>query len=49
MEKEIRKDLYTQSAYAKKVKKTPSWINQQIKAGTLNVVYVNGGVLIKSK
>lgn len=47
MKKEIRKDLYTQSEYAKKVGLSPARVSQLVKAGELNVVHVNGGVLIK--
>ncbi len=48
MLKEIRKDLYTQSEYAKKIKVSKPRVNQMVKAGELNLVIVNGGVLIKS-
>ena len=44
---EKRNDLYTQSEYAKKVGKTKAWVNQKVKAKELNVVSVNGTVLIK--
>jgi len=47
MKKEIRKDLYTQTEYAKLVGLTKSRINQLIKAGELNILTVNGTVLIK--
>lgn len=46
--KEIRTDLYTQVAYAKKIDKTPARVNQLVKKGLLDTVQVNGGVLIKS-
>lgn len=46
MEKLIRTDLYTQAAYARKVEKTRAWVNQQIKAGNLKTVTVNGAVLV---
>ena len=48
MLKEIRKDLYTQAEYAKKIGMSKAWVNQQIKAGNIRVVHVNGGVLIKA-
>ena len=47
MIKEIRQDIYTQSEYAKKVGKTPAWVNQQIKANNLKTLTVNGAVLVK--
>jgi len=47
MKKEIRQDLYTQSEYAKLIKVTQPRVAQMMKEGKLNVVYVNGAVLIK--
>jgi len=47
MAKEIRKDLYTQSEYAKLKGLTRARINQMVKAGELPTVTVNGGILIK--
>lgn len=47
MKKEIRQDVYTQAAYAKKVGKTRAWVNQQIKAGNLKILRINGATLIK--
>lgn len=47
MSKEIRKDLFTQAQWAKKVGKTRSWVNQQVKAGNLPTVTINGATLIK--
>ena len=47
MTKEIRKDLYTQSEYAKKIGVTRSRVNQMIKEDLLKVVIVNGATLIK--
>jgi len=47
MAKEIRKDLYTQSNYAKKIGVTRARVNQMVKAGELKTVSVNGGILIK--
>jgi len=38
--------LMTQSAYARKVRKSRGWINQQVKAGTLTVVEIEGAKLI---
>jgi len=45
--KEIRKDLYTQAEYAKKVGKTRSWVNLQIKSGSLKTLTVMGTTLVK--
>lgn len=45
--KEIRKDLYTASAYARKVGLTPQAIKKQMDNGDLNVVIVNGSKLVK--
>ncbi len=47
MKKEIRKDLYTQTEYAKLKGLTKGRINQMVKAGELNTLTVNGTVLIK--
>lgn len=47
MVKEIRKDVYTQAEYAKRVNKTRAWVNQQIKAGNLRTLHVNGATLVK--
>lgn len=47
MSKEIRKDLFTQAEFAKKVGKTRAWVNQQVKAGNLKTLSVNGATLIK--
>jgi hypothetical protein len=47
MLKEIRKDIYTQAAYAKRVGKTRAWVNQQVKAGNLKTLTINGTVLVK--
>ena len=47
MKKEIRTDLYTQTAYAKKIGVSQPRVAQMMKAGDLNCVYVNGAVLIK--
>ena len=48
MKKEIRKDLYTQSEYARLMKLTRQRINQLIKEGKLDTITINGGVLIKA-
>lgn len=47
MSKEIRQDIYTQAEYAKKVKKTRAWVNQQIKAGNIRTLTINGATLVK--
>lgn len=47
MTKEIRKDLYTQTEYAKKIGVSRSRVNQMIKEDLLKVVIVNGATLIK--
>ncbi len=47
MTKEVRKDLYTQSEWAKKVGKTRAWVNQQVKAGNLPTLTIKGATLIK--
>lgn len=47
MGKELRKDLYTQSEYAKLIGCSQPRVNQMIKEGKLNTVHVNGAVLIK--
>jgi len=47
MAKEIRKDLYTQSEYAKLKGVSKARINQLVKSGELPTVTVNGGILIK--
>lgn len=46
--KEIRKDLYTQAEYARRIGKTRAWVNQQIKEGSLKTLTVNGATLIKA-
>lgn len=47
MVKEIRKDLYTQAEWAKKIGKTRAWVNQQIRAGNIKTVTINGATLVK--
>jgi len=47
MTKEIRKDLYTQAEYAKKIKVSRARVNQMVKAGELKTLLVNGAILIK--
>lgn len=46
--KEIRKDVYTQAEYARRLKKTRAWVNQQVKEGNLPTLTVNGATLIKA-
>lgn len=45
--KEIRRDLFTQAEYAKKVGLTPARINQMVKKGELKTITINGATLIK--
>lgn len=45
--KEIRRDLFTQAEYAKKVGLTPARINQMVKNGELKTITINGATLIK--
>jgi excisionase family DNA binding protein len=47
MTKEIRKDVYTQSEYAKYIGVTRARVNQMIKEGELKILKVNGATLIK--
>jgi len=47
MTKEIRKDLYTQSEYAKLIGVSRARVNQMIKENALKIVLVNGATLIK--
>jgi hypothetical protein len=47
MSKEIRQDVYTQAAFARKVGKTRAWVNQQIKAGNLQTLTIKGATLVK--
>lgn len=47
MTKEIRKDIYTQSEYAKLIGITRARVNQMVKAGELKTLTVNGATLIK--
>lgn len=47
MLKEIRRDLYTQSEYAKLIGVSRARVNQMIKEKLLKIVQVNGTVLIK--
>lgn len=41
-----RTKLITQAEYARKVGKTRAWVNQQIKAGNLRTVTIQGAILI---
>ena len=47
MKKEIRTDLYTQTAYAKLICKSVPWVHKLIKENKVNTLTVNGAVLIK--
>lgn len=47
MKKEIRKDLYTQSEYAKLIGVSRFRVNQMIKEGKLNTLTINGSILVK--
>jgi hypothetical protein len=47
VKKEIRKDLFTQTEYAKRIRKSVAWVNKLIKDQKINTVTVNGAVLIK--
>ena len=47
MTKEIRKDIYTQSEYAKYIGVTRARVNQMIKEGQLKTLTVHGATLIK--
>lgn len=47
VKKEIRKDLYTQTEYAKKICKSVPWVNKLIKEQKVSTVTINGAVLIK--
>ena len=47
MTKEIRKDLYTQTEWAKKVGLSKARISQKIAQGDYDTVKVNGTILIK--
>jgi hypothetical protein len=46
--REIRQDIFTQAEYARRVRKTRAWVNQQIKEGNLRTLTVNGATLIKA-
>ena len=46
--KEIRRDLYTQTEYAKKIGVSKQRVYKMIKDNMLKVVEVNGTVLVKS-
>ena len=47
MTKEIRKDIYTQSEYAKLIGVTRARVNQMIKEGNIKTLKINGATLIK--
>lgn len=41
-----RRKLITQAAYAKRINKTRAWVNQQIKAGNIKTVEIEGATLV---
>lgn len=47
MTKEVRRDIYTQSEYAKLIGVTRARVNQMINEGSLKTLTVNGATLIK--
>jgi hypothetical protein len=47
MTKEIRKDLYTASEYARKIGLTPQAVKKKMDNGELKLVIINGAKLIK--
>ena len=47
VKKEIRRDLFTQTEYAKKIGKSVAWVNRLIKNNEVSTLTVNGTVLIK--
>ena len=47
MKKELRRDLFTQTEYAKRIGVSPARVNQMVKEGKLSTVTINGAVLIK--
>lgn len=47
MKEEVRKDLYTQSEYARKIGVTRSTITYMIKTNKLKTLVINGSTLIK--
>jgi len=47
MLKEIRKDLYTASEYARKIGITPQAVKKKMDNGELKIVVINGAKLIK--
>ena len=49
MRKEIRKDLFTITEWAKKVGLSKGRVSQMVKSGDLKIVQVNGTVLIKEQ
>ncbi|MCP4984902.1 MAG: helix-turn-helix domain-containing protein [Colwellia sp.] len=46
---EIRKDLYTQSAYADLIGVSRQRVNKMVKDGLLKIVRVEGAILIKAE
>lgn len=49
MKKEIRKDLFTKSEYAKLIGVSVARVCQMIQEGKLHTLVVNGAELIKTK
>ncbi len=47
MTKEIRRDIYTQSEYAKLIGVTRARVNQMIKEGNIKTLKINGATLVK--
>ena len=47
IKKEIRKDLYTASEYARKLGITPQAVKKKMDNGELSVLIINGAKLIK--
>ena len=47
MTKEIRKDLYTASEYARKLGITPQAVKKKMDNGELKILVINGAKLIK--
>lgn len=49
MKKEIRKDLFTKSEYAKLIGVSVARVCQMIQEGKLNILVVNGAELVKKE
>jgi hypothetical protein len=41
-----RTKLFTQADYARKIKKSRAWVNQQVKSGDIKSIEINGAVLV---